>query len=266
MTPGDVAEVRTFIDDEPVSRASVDGWERRRVRAVLTKLGTRLGRRAVDELLDGRSVDELRGADLDDQRAALSDMKARLGHAGTYALIRNDLKVSEAMTRMALTVSRGRRTYAVARLQAPDRSAQQFAAWFTELTTLDREAEMMQACPDHYLLRGLVDGRQEVVETTGGAPTASRFIVDYNRTDDLTVPVDPGYPVQVAGQALLDDGTCIGGVRHQFRDHDGVLEALLTVEFPRAVPGWMVRQHQWHLAVEFGNWIRAGALPVRNHG
>jgi hypothetical protein len=31
----------------------------------------------------------------------------------------------------------------------------------------------------------------------------------------------------------------------------------LAVEFPAMTPGWMIRQHQWHLACEFTNWIEA---------
>lgn len=124
---------------------------------------------------------------------------------------------------------------------------------------MNDELAMGVACPDHYLLRGLPDGRQEVVETTGGAPAASRFLVDYNRTDAVTVPIDPDYPIQIAGTALLDDGLVIGGVRHQFRDRAGGLEALVTAQFPGSLPNRMIHQHEWHLACEFSNWLIASA-------
>lgn len=138
-------------------------------------------------------------------------------------------------------------------------SAERFATWFDNLVVVDDEDAMNAACPDHYLLRGLPDGRQEVVETTGGSPAASRFLVDYHRPDDVTIPADPAYPVQITGTALLDDGLIIGGLRHQFRDNDGGLDALLTVQFPGAVPQRHIHQHQWHLACEFGNWMLAAA-------
>lgn len=73
----------------------------------------------------------------------------------------------------------------------------------------------------------------------------------------LATPANPDYPIQIAGQALLDDGFVIGGVRHQLRDRDDALEALLTVEFPGVAPAALVAAHRWHLAVEFGNWIVA---------
>lgn len=176
-------------------------------------------------------------APIAEQRETLATVKARLGHAGTYALLRRELAVSELTSRAAVVASRGRTATSVTRLVAPGVAAERFAAWFNDLTASNREAAMLAACPDHYLLRGLPDGRQEVVETTGGAPTASRFLVDYTRTDRLSTAADPEYPIQIAGLALLDDGTCIGGVRHQLRDRGGALEALLTVEFPRRRAG-----------------------------
>lgn len=264
MTTNERSEIRTFINDREVPPSAVDQWEARRARTVIKKYHSRLGGRSFNELLDGRSVSELLAAPLDEQRASLVTMKERLGHAGVYALFRRDLAVSEVSARIAATSSRGGRGYSVTRLVAPGRSADQFALWFNQLTTLNRETQMLEACPDHHLLRGLADGRQEVVEATGGSPAVSRFICDYSLTDELTTAPDPNYPIQIAGQAMLDDGTCIGGVRHQLRDVDGALEVLCTVEFPSVMPSRMLSEHQWHLAAEFGNWIRVGALPLES--
>lgn len=58
-------------------------------------------------------------------------------------------------------------------------------------------------------------------------------------------------------------------VRHQFRDRDGGMEALLTVQFPGVFPARLIREHQWHLATEFSNWmiaagpVAAGSSPMR---
>jgi hypothetical protein len=52
--------------------------------------------------------------------------------------------------------------------------------WYHDAITANDEAPLLAACPDHYLSRTRPDGRQEVIETTGGAP--------------------------------------VGGIRHQFRD------------------------------------------------
>ncbi|WP_278264378.1 hypothetical protein [Nocardia sp. AG03] len=255
----DPSSIRATIGQRHIRREQVLEWESRRADAVLAKFASRLGALGTGEILHDTSMRELRGAPLDVRRAALLSLKSQLGHAGTYAMLKRELAVSERITRLAVAASRGRVKYSVTHLRVPGLSAERFAAWFDNLVVVDDEAEMNSACPDHYLLRGLPDGRQEVVETTGGSPAATRFLVDSTRTDDITVAVDPAYPVQIAGTALLDDGLVIGGVRHQFRDHDGALEALLSVQFPASVPARNIHQHQWHLACEFSNWMIASA-------
>lgn len=255
---GDVV-IQTFIDGREVSRSDVQRWEARRARAVLAKLGSRLGRRAVAEILPGVDLHTVFDADLDAQRQALCALKSGLGHAGIYAMLRHELAMSERVARIAVAGSRGRKAYSTTRLVAEGISAVEFGAWFDGLTATNDEDAMVRVCPDHYLLRGRPDGRQEVVETTGGSPTPTRFLVDYAAAGLVSVQVKPGYPVQIAGRAVLDDGLVIGGVRHQFRDHDGAMEAVLTVEFPGLFPSRMIAAHRWHLAVEFGNWIIAAA-------
>jgi hypothetical protein len=252
--------MQTFLADEPVTRDQVRQWESERTTAVLKKFRSRLGAPGMAELSPDVTVDELLGADLPTQRRALTEMKARLGHAGVYAMLRADLVIGERSSRLAVAASRGRIVTSVVRIVVPDFDATRFADWFNALTATNDEAAMVDASPDHYLLRGLSEGTQEVVETTGGSPTATRFLVDYSRVDRLQIPIDPSYEIQIAGHAVLDDGLVIGGVRHQFRDRgDGAMEALLTVQFPGLFPANMVAAHRWHLASEFGNWITAAA-------
>jgi hypothetical protein len=118
---------------------------------------------------------------------------------------------------------------------------------------------MLAACPDHFVLRTHPDGRQEVVETTGGSPLASRFFVDYDDVATLVTQPDPAFPEQLAGAAFMADGMAVGGVRHQFRDEGDGFHARLTVEFPVLTNPYMLAQHRWHLACEFSNWIEAAA-------
>jgi hypothetical protein len=249
--------VTAIIDGELVTRSEVERWESKRATSVLKRFARRLGPHGFAELLPGAALPSLLAADLDAQRAALITLKTGLGHAGIYAMLRHELTVSERTARLAVAASRGRTAYSVTRLTAPDCSADQFGTWFNDLVVTNAEVDMIDACPDHYLLRGLPDGRQEVIETTGGSPTATRFLVDYANVDAVSVPVDPTYPVQIVGRAVLDDGFTVGGVRHQFRDRAGAMEALLTVEFPGVFPRRLIAAHRWHLATEFSNWIIA---------
>lgn len=249
--------IDTYIDGRLVAPSDVQGWESRRASAVLKKLTTRVGKLGTSELLPGIDLATLDHADAHAMRDVLVTLKLRLGHAGLYAILKRELAVSERVARVAVTASRGGTTHCAIRLVAPDCSSSQFGAWFDGLTATNAEADMISACPDHYLLRGLADGRQEVIETTGGSPTATRFLVDYATGDKVSIAANRDYPVQIAGQAVLDDGLVIGGVRHQFRDGNGAMEAMLTVEFPRVFPSRMVTEHRWHLATEFGNWVNA---------
>lgn len=261
MTP--VPNITAIIDGEGVTRAEVQHWESTRATSVLKRFARRLGPRGFAELLPGTAVGSVMAADLEAQRAALVALKIGLGHAGIYAMLRHELAVSERTARLAVAASRGRTAYSVTRLTAPDCSADRFAMWFNELVVTNAEIDMIDACPDHYLLHGLADGRQEVIETTGGSPTATRFLVDYANVDAVSVPVDSAYPIQIVGRAVLDDGFALGGVRHQFRDHDGAMEALLTVEFPGVFPRSLIAAHRWHLATEFSNWIIASQKSQR---
>ncbi|KQS04502.1 hypothetical protein ASG11_09785 [Sphingomonas sp. Leaf357] len=136
-------------------------------------------------------------------------------------------------------------------------SAERFAQWFEDLTTLNKEREMIASCPDHYIIARDPAGRQLVVETTGGSPLPAEFTVDYDDISTLHTPPDPSYPHQIAGAARLADGFVIGGVRHQFRQEGDGFRALLTVEFPGRMPNRMIAEHRWHLAVEFSNWVEA---------
>ncbi|MFW0795096.1 hypothetical protein AAFP30_14890 [Gordonia sp. CPCC 205515] len=251
-------DIQAFISGDEIATAELRRWEAKRTRTVLKKFRRRLGIQGMAEVLADRTIDDVLSQPLTTQRSTLAAMKVRLGAGGVHAMLKNELVMSERIARMTVAMSKGRTRHSVVRLRVPGYSAEHFASWFSALAESSDE-NGLSACPDHYLLRGLGGGRQEVIETTGGSPTATRFVVDYSDVDGLTVPIDPAYPIQLAGRALLDDGCAVGGVRHQFRDHDGALEALLTVEFPGRFPSTYVAAHRWHLAVEFSNWIVAAS-------
>jgi hypothetical protein len=256
--------ITATLNGTAVSRDEVHRYEARRAKAVIKKFVSRLGPLGIVEIAPDLDPATVLRADLRTQRDYLLDLKTGLGHAGMYAMLRREIAVSERITRATVAASRGRATHSVIEVSAPGVNADAFADWFNNLIVVNDEAAMNDAMADHYLLRGLPDGRQEVVETTGGSPSASRFLVDYTTADRLKVQPDPNYPIQIAGHAVLDDGLVIGGVRHQMRDRNGTLEALLTVEFPGLTPPPMVAAHRWHLAVEFSNWIEAFARTA--HG
>lgn len=234
--------LQTLIDGRSYGREAVHAWEDRRMAAVRRRLG-----------LPSSS------ANRDDQRRELVEHKLSLGHDALRRRIGAGLWLSEQVARISVATSGKARRFSVCEIRVAEGSAEAFARWFQARNDLDDETAMIAACPDHYIISRDARGRQVVVETTGGSPLPSEFTVDYSDVSSLQTPPDPAFPHQVAGVARLGDGLAIGGVRHQFRDDGGGFVARLTVEFPAAMPGHMIAQHRWHLAVEFSNWIEAAA-------
>jgi hypothetical protein len=118
---------------------------------------------------------------------------------------------------------------------------------------------MLDACPDHSIIATSADGKQVVVETTGGSPFASEFVIDYSDTAAVKTALDPSFPDRIVGAARLKDGVIVGGVCHQFRQEGEGFRAKLSVEFPMMILPYMIAEHRWHLAAEFSNWIEAAS-------
>lgn len=164
---------------------------------------------------------------------------------------------------MLARASRGRRRLSQVELLVPWAKADQLPAWYAEKAEADEEIVFLSATPDHHLFRPIKDpNRQEVWETTGGSPLASRFFIEIDSTEGLLTQPDATYPVQMAGCARLANGTVVGGVRHQFRDEQDGTRVLLAVEFPWLMGPAGPAAHRWHLASEFANWFHAAATQT----
>lgn len=234
--------LHAIINGEIVDRAAIRAWEDRRIRAVRRTL--KLPRSS---------------APREQQRREILERKLTLGHDGLRDMIGRAVRLSERITRVTVALSRGKRRFSVCEIDVPTGSAARFARWFEDRNALNDERAMLDACPDHYIIARDTEGRQLVVETTGGSPLPGEFTVDYTDVASLQTKADPSCPYQVAGVARMRDGLAIGGVRHQFRQEGDGFRALLTVEFPARVPRRMIAEHRWHLAVEFANWIEAAS-------
>jgi hypothetical protein len=233
-------DLEIFIEGERIAPDRVANWERGSAAKALRKL------RAPSE-----------SQDLQLLRRKLLERKHGLGHDGIRSLLRHELALSDMAARLIAWLSRGRRRYCVIEIVSPAGTAAEFANWFAEVARLDREDVMIAALPEHYLIATDAAGRQEVIETNGGAPMAARFFVDYADLSSLRSKADSEYPVQVAGVARAPNGAAIGGVRHQFRNEGAGFRSKLTVEFPLLIMPSVVTGHRWHLACEFSNWIHA---------
>lgn len=231
-----------LIYGRTVGRGEVLAWENRRIDAAAKKLG----------------IDAPAAGGTEARREAFLSTKLALGSSEIESRLSRDIHWAERVSKVGARVS-SRRRRSITDLQVAEGSAAHFAEWFDTCSRDSDERAMLRACPDHFVIRTGTDGRQEVIETTGGSPMAARFYVDYSETSSLVTPPDPNFPHQIAGVARAADGTPVGGVRHQFRDLDKGFQARLTVEFPLPSAGMMITQHRWHLACEFSNWITAAA-------
>ncbi len=238
--------ITAHISGQRFPRAAVLAWELRRATKVARKLGLAAGSSDVTEL-----------------RRTLVEQKRALGHDGVENLLARELRWSERFGRIGATLSRGRRRLCTIELASDTGSAEAVPNWYRQAIRSNDETPLLAACPDHYLSRTRADGREEVIETTGGAPLAVRMFFDDTDLSTLVTPADAAFPRQWAGIARLADGTPIGGIRHQFRDSPSGFRARLGVEFPVTTPGFMIHEHQWHLACEFSNWIETVNADVR---
>jgi len=236
-------EVGIWFGTRSVSPAEVARWESRRAAKALR----RLGRPVPDGLAERRS--------------ALAEAKRAEGRAGMERRFARQIALSDRFTGLLARLSGGRRRLSQVQLFVPGATAEDVISWYLDRMAADDESVFLRVCPDHHLFRTTPDGGQEVWETTGGAPFASRFFfagLDAASTEVVT-PADPSYPVQMAGGARLADGTLIGSIRHQFRNENGGVRASFTVEMPWLIGPALTSAHRWHLACEFIPWIEPAA-------
>lgn len=231
------------IGDRRVSRREVQEWEAGRAAKVAQKLG--IGIASMGETLAG-------------QRDALVVRKLELGHEELERRLARELWISSRSSRLITALSRGRRRLCTIELSGSGGSAEAMPGFYKTAMEAGDEAALLAASPDHFLLFEGTDGVQRVVETTGGAPLASRIFLDESDTASVTTKADPEFPVQwVAIGRGSANGPPSGALRHQFRDDAEGFRARLTIEFPAFVPPHLVNAHRWHLACEFSNWIEA---------
>jgi hypothetical protein len=238
--PDQTLTIDAVIAGRAVSRDEVLVWEAKRLPRAARKIGL-----AVPP------------GDLARQRTAFAETKLALGADDVRRRLARDVRASGVVARGLTALSFGRRATSVCDLHVTGGNAGAFVDWFTDAGRDDYARSMIAANPDHFLIDTAPDGRQEVIEATGGSPLATQFFIDYDDTSPLVTPRDPAFPVEAAGVARTGAGLAIGGVRHEFRDDANGFHARLCIEFPWLTAPYLIAQHRWHLACEFSNWIEA---------
>lgn len=232
----------------------IEAWERARAVRVARTLQRRLRlpREDITREADGTP------RDVAAIRAALVEMKLAVESDVLRRMLRRQTALSGLSTKLINAAGLGRRRSSVTEVFVAGCTAAQMRERYFALMLRNSPRNRrlgLIANPDHYVLEAHGETVQEVIETTGGSPMPSRFFIHYGVEDGLTSQKDPLFDVQLAGVCCLEDGTAIGGIRHQMRDTETGLHARLEVEFPARLLPWMIRRHQLHLACEFHRWF-----------
>jgi hypothetical protein len=254
--------LRARIDSTWYARDAVLQWEARRIPVAAAKLRGN----AVGALLGDLDALILRPAvgtrEIARARNQLVETKLAMGQKAIRDALAVDLAASGLISPLSALPSSWTISHALVR---SDRgTAQGLVRWFRAMTARNDLRAGLVACPDHYRVATLADGRQDVIEVTGGATLATQFRVNYSDPSHVSVPANSAYRYGVAGSASTVNGTLIGSVRHQARNlATGGFEASLNVAFPSTLPPWFISEHRWHLACEWSNWIEAYLRDAR---
>lgn len=188
----------------------------------------------------------------------LAELKAAIPEAEMRGLLRSANGLCAWITGIAVGLSHGKRKISVAEIDVDFCNSATLYRMFMD-TMLNNTPENircnLRANPEHFLLKGVDNATQEVIEISGGIPMPEQFFIRYGDENGLVSQKEADYPLQAAGVARLKNGRVIGGVRHQMKDTEHGCHVKLMVEFPACMPDSNIRAHQYHLACEFFNWF-----------
>lgn len=241
------------IDGQVVTKEKIDEWELGRLKKeykFLKKHGFKFSRKFAS-YLDNKDIDEA--------RSELGELKANYTPETFRKLLKRKCDIGNFASKIAITLSRGRK-YSITEFVIPDsdRTPQEVMNSIEKIMLENTEEHLymnLATNPDHFVLISTAKNVQEVVEITGGSPLPNRFFAHYGDETGLTSKLGEGFTVQAAGAAKLEDGTVIGGVRHQIKKEGSGLRFRALVEFLSLLPNYMLKKHQYHLACEFRQWL-----------
>jgi uncharacterized protein len=205
--------------------------------------------------------------ELQHARRVLAQLKALVGRQGLLELLNPDIKLGVDFLREMAENSKGKLKPATTMLAIKGLKATQFLHWLDG--QFDKEAVMLAAEPDHFVIAPNEEARVTIVETLGdyvcqihlppydGAATWDEAVVN-------ELLPESEYQFRRIARITLPDGTLVGRMLTQFGDTPEGFNASLTAYFPSECPEVVFEHHRQHLAVEFRNWIVAAAAEVRH--
>ncbi|TDP60579.1 hypothetical protein [Aminicella lysinilytica] len=234
--------VKVFIKGQEVPKKTIKDWEQKRVDFISDFLTKELGTPKV------ATAEEL------------TDLKMTIPEQKMREITARNCKSNDVTSGMLAKISRGKTAFCEVEMEVAGASAQEIHDQYFGMMFDNNEANRrlnLSANPDHMLLIGRENNEQEVIEASGGLSKQSLFYVCFGQENGLNSKADSAYPSQATGICRIQNGTVIGGVRHQMRDTTDGCHVKLVVEFPKITPKKILAQHEIHLACEFSNWINA---------
>lgn len=208
--------------------------------------------------ISGREVSEMEmmSWELERARSVLALLSRRIGVTGFHELLAADIAESEQATKTWLSQSDGRYVPSCTELEVNGCTAEAFLAWFHARAQAGDHATMNAACPDHFVVNPVADGRLDVIETVGGYGGPTHFFMQLGLPDsEAPEGIDPAYPIRMIGIAYNADGQERARALHQFVNTPTGFKAKLIIYFAEASPPELIEGHKWHLACEFTNWV-----------
>lgn len=248
--------IKFEINGENISHECINNWEHKRMVASYKQLS---------KIKDSNFCSEfekwIEYKEIDLMRDEILNVKMNLGIDTIREKLKMKSKVGNFFSKLS-KVSGKKRKHSITEIIIPKTglSPQELLDRIIEIMMINNDSHLainLNTNPDHYVLQSISENIQEVLEITGGSPLPTHFFAHYGDTEGLTSNFDKNFDVQVPGAARLKDNTLIGGVRHQVRKEGEGLRFRALVEFPAILPNFMIEEHQFHLACEFGHWITA---------
>lgn len=235
--------MKIYINNKAITEEQLTQWKKKRVKKVFKALGYK----SADINEPNRMIEQL------------TAIKMAYSYDEMYNHLKPKLKFSEMIMRLGANFSGGKRTFSQTEIYVDGLTAEEAIEGIDDLMlqpSEDNDRVNLSACPDHYALRPLGENQLEVIETTGNSPVPVQFFITFDDETGLQTPRDSSYPYQSVGVARMQDGTVIGGVRHQIKNTKTGMKIKLSVEFPALAPSSIIKSHQMHLACEFSYWLQ----------
>lgn len=243
------------INDQPVSSEKILQWEFKRLVKAHRVLTNVYGIHFQDEVTNWIKTKNIKALDDEIMRVKMSIEPDKLREA-----LKSKYDFGNMGALVAGKISGGQRTLCSTEIFVPNSSLtpQQVMNGIKYILLTDNNVNRkmnLAAVPDHFVCRPSEDNIQEVVEIIGNTFVPTHFFIHFDELDGVTSQATIGYSEQLLGTVKLSNGTVIGAVRQQVKSEDGGFRFKAMIEFPKIVPNSIIKDHQMHLACEFGHWI-----------